>query len=457
MRSRAERVGVGIVATAFSGAYALIGLIPHWKFASGPFDLVIFTQAIWYFSRFEIGPDTIRALAHPFMEHFSPAIMVFAPVFWLSASSEALIIAQGVVLGASVWPVHAFLRDRLPARTALVFTCVYGSFWPLQLTAERDVHELALAPLVVAIAVLALSRRRWSWLWAACVALSLIKEDLIPLIAAFGVMVMVQGERKHGAGLIVYAMTTMAAVLWVIFPALGAPHGGVFQADYQWMWQEPWRIPVALFDDEAKVRSWLAWFGPLALLPAFSPVALLGLPVAASRLLSDSGILWAPGDYYSAPLAPVLVMAAGDGLRRLRARLPESWGREPVLTAAGCGVLVLTLLAPRGLPLGQLALPDTYTMPAWRQTGLQAIAMVGSGDSVAAPHEVLAQVSPRAGLYPVGRHFAPRQDVDVVVLAEPIAAEREGEVAALRAQYAGWGFTTVFDSDGWVVLKRPRE
>jgi uncharacterized membrane protein len=457
VRSRAERARVALVAAAFGGAYALIGLIPHWKFASGPFDLVIFSQAIWHFSRFEVGPDTIRSMAHPFVEHFSPAIMVFAPVFWFSSSSEALIIAQAVVLGASIWPVHTFLRDRLPAHTALVFTCVYGSFWPLQLTAERDVHELALAPLVVAVAVLALSRRRWAWLWAACVAMSLIKEDLIPLIAAFGLMAMVQGERRHGAGLVVYAITSMAAVLWIILPALGAPAGGVFLADYQGIVQEPWRVPVALFDDEAKVRSWLAWLGPLALLPVLSPMALLGIPVAASRLLSDSGILWAPGDYYSAPLAPVLVMAAGDGLRRLRDRLPESWGRESVLTAVGCGVLLLTLLLPRGLPLGQLALPDTYTMPAWRQSGLQAVAMVGAEDSVAAPHEVLAQVSPRAGLYPVGRHFASRQDVDVVVLSEAIAAEREGEVAAIRAQYAGWGFATVFDADGWVVLKRPRE
>jgi len=148
-------------------------------------------------------------------------------------------------------------------------------------------------------------------------------------------------------------------------------------------------------------------------------------------------------------------MAAGDGLRRLRDRVPDSWGREPVLSAVGFGVLVLTLLAPRGLPLGQLFIPETYTLPSWRQTGLQAVAQVGPGDSVAALHEVLAQVSPRAGLYPIGRHFAPRQDVDVVVLAAPLAEERSGEVAELRAQYAAWGFAAVFDVDGWVVLRRP--
>lgn len=454
MRARAERARVAGVAALFAAAYALIGLLPHWKFASGPFDLVIFSQAVWYFSRFEIGPDTIRSLAHPFVEHFSPALMVFAPVYWLSASSEALIVAQAVVLAASIWPVHAFLRDRLPASTALIFTVVYGSFWPLQLTAERDVHEVALAPLVIAIAVLALSRRRWAWLWTACIAMSLIKEDLIPMIGAMGIMVMVRGERRHGAALIGYATVGMAVILWVILPALGAPPGGVFGGHYQWMLQEPWRIPLGLFDDEAKVRSWLAWFGPLALLPALSPYVLLALPVAASRLLSDSGILWAPGDYYSAPLAPVLVMAAGDGLRRLRDHLPERWGREPVLSAVGGGVLLLTLVAPRSLPLGQLFSLGTYTMPAWRQTGLEAVALVTPGESVAALHEVLAQVSPRAGLYPIGRHFVSPHDVDVVVLSEPLALERPGEVGALRAQYVAWGFAPVFESNGWSVLRR---
>ena len=454
--TRAERACVWSIAALFSGAYALIGLIQHWKFSSGPFDIVIFTQAIWYFSRFEVGPDTIRSFAHPFVEHFSPAIMVFTPVFWLSARSESLIIAQGVVLGVSVIPVYAYLRDRLAVRTAVIFTIAYGSFWPLQLTAERDVHELALAPLAVAVAVLALSRRRWGWLWAACIALSLIKEDLIPLIGALGVWAILQGDRRHGAWLLVFAAAAFAAVFAVILPALGAPAGGVFWPTYEWVLHEPWRAPIALFDHEAKVRSWLAWLGPLALLPVLSPVALLGLPLAVSRLLSESVMLWAPGDYYSAPLAPILVMAAGDGLRRLRDRLPEFWRRETIESLAGICVLVLTLVAPRDLPLPQLFMPSTYVWPEWRETASRALALVEPEDSVAAWHQVLAQVSPRRGLYPLGYDFIPPDDVDVVVLSQPIAGDLAAQAASLRVLYERRGFAAIFDEDGWVVLRRPR-
>jgi uncharacterized membrane protein len=454
--TRAERWGVYALTAAFAVAYALIGLVNHWKFATGRWDLTTFTQMIWHFSRFELGPDTLRSLSHPFMDHFSPALFVLVPVFWVSHSAETLLMAQGAMLAASIWPVYLFARDQFPGRTAMLIACAYGVFWPLQTTAAADFHELSLAPLPVACAVLAYSRARWPWVWLACVAVVLVREDLIPVVAMLGALTWVAGARAQGLGLITFAVVSGLFVFLIVFPATGGEGGGPFWVNYTWVLNEPWRVPSALFLDEPKMRTWLAWLGPLGFLPLLSPIAWTGIPIVVSRLLSEMPHQWVPGGYYSAPLAPILVMAATDGLARLRQRLPTAWHRDVVCARVAMVILVLSVIVPRSLPLPALFRADTWRLPAWRQTASRALAVVGPGESIASWPELLAQVSPRAGMHELCAGVPPRADVDVVVLPFPLAAD--GGVAcatALRTLYVAWGFATVFDEDGWVVLRRP--
>ena len=75
------------------------------------------------------------------------------PLFWLVPAAETLIVAQAILLAASVVPVFLFARDRLPYGPALSLSAAYGLFWGLQQTAIFDVHEMAFAPLAVGLAL----------------------------------------------------------------------------------------------------------------------------------------------------------------------------------------------------------------------------------------------------------------------------------------------------------------
>ena len=166
----------------FAAGYAAAAILKH-RHLDSSYDLAIFDQAVWHMSRFEGPASSVRGMTSLFGDHFHPVIALFAPLLWLTSSAETLLVAQAVLLAASIVPVYLFARSRLASGPALAIAIAYGLFWGMQQTATFDVHEAAFAPLAVALLLLAVDRKRWGWAWA----------------AALGAYLFVLGERRRGA------------------------------------------------------------------------------------------------------------------------------------------------------------------------------------------------------------------------------------------------------------------
>ena len=144
LMSRGERAALACVVCALAAGYSAYALLKHWHFDSS-YDLAIYDQAIWHLSRFERPASSIRSLPNVFGDHFHPIIALFAPLYWVAPFPETLIVAQAILLAASVVPVFLFARDRLPYGPALAMCLAYGLFWGMQQTAIFDVHEAVFA------------------------------------------------------------------------------------------------------------------------------------------------------------------------------------------------------------------------------------------------------------------------------------------------------------------------
>src|SRR3954469_13547543 len=166
---------VVIVVVAFALGYAAYGLLRHWHFDSGAYDLGIFDQVVWHLSRFEIPASTVRGYSNILGDHFSPILALLAPLYWIAPGPETLIVAQAVLLALSIVPVFIYARKRLPAGPAYAVSVGYGLFWAMQRTATFDFHEYAFAPLVVGLAILAIDEERWPLFWGMAIALIAIK------------------------------------------------------------------------------------------------------------------------------------------------------------------------------------------------------------------------------------------------------------------------------------------
>jgi uncharacterized membrane protein len=453
MPPRRARFAVAVLVAGCALVYSLEGLVRHWGFGSG-FDLAIYDQAVWHLSRFETPTSSIRGYANIFGDHFHPVLILFAPLYWVWSSASTLLVAQGVLFALSIVPVFLFLRARLGDRAALVLSAAYGLFWGLQQAAAFDVHEFAFAPLFLATAILALDKRRWLLFWAMMVAIGLTKEDLLPLVAWFGVYLWGQGERRRGAVLAAAGLLAFAAAVTIVIPRLGGLPGFAYSGAYAEVMRKPWTIPTALVTPPTKLYTALMWMAPFACLPLASPLSILLFPLVMVRFLSASPLHWGTAFHYTAPLAPILAMAAGDGLARLSRRLPAPAARARFVTIAVSTSLVLASLLPGHQRHWRLLSPGFYRQPPQAAGAVRALPLIPPHSSVVAQAAILPHLSQRELAY-VLREGAP--DADFVIAAtklSPWPAADDAAIQALLDERLARGYRVLLRQDGWTVLAR---
>ena len=453
--SARERLAVAALAGLFASQYALYGLFRHWHFGSS-YDLGIFDQAVWELSRFAQPKSSIIGVPSLFADHFHPIIVLFAPLYWIAPAPETLIVAQAMLLAASIVPVFVFLRSRLPTGPALTLSAAYGLFWGVQRAAAFDVHEVAFAPLLVAIALLAMHGRRWAFFWVAASALVLVKEDLIPFLTCLGMYLAATGERWRGAVLVASSLLAFVLIVTVIIPAAGG--GGYrYAGAYDQVLSRPWSIPLALATPVTKLRTALLWVAPFALLPLLSPLAFLTIPFAMTRFLSENPTHWGTVFHYTAPLAPILAMAAGDGLARGAGRIRTLARRTAVTRGAAAFCLVGCAILPGNQPLWDLFSSGHYRPTVVHRTGYAALRVIPADASVVAQTAVVPHLSRREHVYLL-QPGAP--DAEFVIAAAPLSPwpNRDfDEIRALLDERRSRGYVSVFEQHGWVVLRQSVE
>src|SRR5262249_48264810 len=118
-------------------------------------------------------------------DHFSPAVAIFAPVYWLAPSANVLLLGQALALALAGPPLYAFARDRLgPTGGAALIPVVYALYPPVHGVALFQFHELALIVAPLTLALLALERGRRGLFLAATVASLTVKEEAAIVVVA---------------------------------------------------------------------------------------------------------------------------------------------------------------------------------------------------------------------------------------------------------------------------------
>lgn len=451
--SRADRLALAVVVGFFAVAYGLYGLFRHWNFGSSAFDLGIFDQVVWHLSRFEPPASSIRGFSNFLGDHFFPVIALFAPFYWIRPGPATLIVVQALGSAASIVPVYLFIRSRLPSGPALAMGIAYGCFWGIQRAIAFDVHETAFSPLVIAIAILAIDRRRWLVFWVSAVALLLIKEDHIPLLTGLGIYLYIQGERRRGLIAVGASVVAVAGIVGLVIPALNDAAAYEYASAYAGVLAQPWRVPIALVTPLIKLETAILWFAPFVLLSLASPLAILVVPFALTRFLSDSPNHWGTVFHYSAPLAPIVAMSAADGLARIARRLDRESARR-VMAGAATASLILSAFLPGRQPLWRIFASTHYAVTDATMVGRSLLMTIPAQASIVAQAAIVPHLSLRDRIYVLDER-AP--DADYVVASEsldPWPAAGLDELRALLAAREADGYTVVIRQGGWTILRR---
>ena len=363
---RSAAVSLALLAAIAGAAYAAVPLLRWRQVLTPSWDNAIFTQAVRSYAAGELPVGTIKGPGFALLgDHFSPGLALLAPAWLAWPDGRVLILVQALLLAGSIVVVGLAALRRLGPAGGLMLAAAYAGSFAIAEAVKVEFHAVALAVPLLALAGAAWLRDdiRGVVLWS--IPLLAVKEDLGGTVAAVGLVLLLDRRRRHaraGSLLLLGGLAAAALIVLVIVPALG--QGGY---DYLAGFEGSQSATSGTVGLAGLVSGWseklptlLVTFGSVAFLALLSPWALLAAPTLAWRFAGDNPTWWGTEWHYSLVLAPVLAIAAIDGIDRLRA----SGGAARLAGRAGpVAALAATIALAWAGPYADLADPA-----AWQPT-----------------------------------------------------------------------------------------
>lgn len=455
---RSEPALLALVVLAAAG-YAVFSLELWGDFGVFGFDLGIFDQTVWRYSNLEVPENSIRGVEHIWGDHFSPILILLAPLYWVWDDARMLLLAQAVLLAAAAGPIFLYARGKLGRGPAYLLAGAYLVFWGVQSALNYDFHELAFVPLLLASTLLAAERRRWGLYFAALVALLCVKEDQSVVAVFLGLMLLTRRHYRIGAATVALGVAWYVLVVELLIPGLNPDgefaywsytrfgEGPVSAAAYALT--HPFAVVETLFDNPEKRETLAALFLPFLGLMLLSRTAILLVPLIAQRFLSDTPAYWTVEGQYTLAIAAILFVGAADGL----ARFPR---RAPLVLAALVLALNVGVTVTRDRSLEDLARPGFYDAPPWAHAATRALAAVPDDVSVAAQDNLVPRLAHRDLIVEI-TPMTGRTDYAIASVIDLGSGHQTNGGFAGISRYLGTNLTAfepVAYFDGWLVLRR---
>jgi uncharacterized membrane protein len=441
--------------------YAAAAIFRHQHFGSNAYDLGIFDQTVWGYSRFELVENTVLRLPSALGDHFHPILIALAPLYWIWDDARTLLLAQAVLLALAGVPVFLWARRMVGLVPAVGLEAAYLAFWAVLGGSIFDFHELAVAAPVVSFALYALLTERTGLLLAMTALGLLTREDLALTFAGIGVyLVVVQRRYRLGTALVAVSAAWFVAMFKWAIPALAGSGRSYSHWTYTGLGSGPesavWHLVAhpldslkLFFTPRDKVTALLNLFVPWLGLPLVSPLLIVMLPTLGARFFSDKPSHWAPqGFHYSLVLAPMLAFAAVDTAARLRRHVHEL---APFALAAGAVVVGVYFSFVRLKPLDELR---RYTSEAQIAAIRACLGTIPANASVAATSALVPHLTHRREIYVLDRR--PRPDTDYYALdASTWTFPLTGaDVETLAAERRRAGYRVACDAGSTTILAR---
>ncbi|MGI5156820.1 DUF2079 domain-containing protein [Microbispora sp. CA-102843] len=475
--ARRDLACVSALTVAAAALYAFYSCVTLARFRAGAYDLVIFDQAIRSYAHFQPPVSMLKGVHNGFGpgfcvlgDHWSPALALLAPLYWIHDGPATLLVAQAVLLALSIPFVWAYAFRASSAvmagrRVAYPVALAYALSWPIAEAVAFDFHEVAFAPLLTAAILERHQAGRGRAALLAGLALVLVKEDMGLLVAGFGLFLLTRRrDRISGALLVAGGLAATLVATRLLIPHFGG------RAGYYWAYwtlgpdlrravvhavTRPGDVVALLADPPLKLRTLVLTLAPVLFTAVLSPLALTLLPPLLERLLASTyPNWWTPRYHYTAFVVAVVFAAGVDGALRAAARFP---GRSPGRLVRGWALLVLAtaLALVPFFSFGALFTPSFYAETARTRAAGRAVAAVPDGVLVEAASSLAPALSPRTRTLLLDRtpRGAPWVAADVGTRDFPFDSVRRqiARVETLLEQ----GYRVVFREAGYVVLTRP--
>jgi len=253
----------------FFVCYSLLSVVRHQHFDSFAFDVGIYDQATWQYSRFKIPYNTIKGKLI-LADHFTPTLILLAPLYWLWNNILILFLFQAFWIAQSAYPIFLLAKEKkLSGFSSFVVSGLYLSFYGIQNAINFDFHEIMVAVGLLPWLLLFLERKNFKIFFLLFLPFLGCKENLAFFTFGLGIILFLKNF-KAGFSVCLISLLYSLFVFKFFFP-LFSPNGYEYQPDFSLNF---FQIIQDLFSPFEKTKTWfysLAWF---SFLPIFSPKAI---------------------------------------------------------------------------------------------------------------------------------------------------------------------------------------
>ena len=432
--------------------YSTLSLTRFADLSTPSFDNAIFQQAIAGYAHLRAPIVDLKGPGYNILgDHFSPVLVLLAPIYRILPFAQTLLVAQAVLVSACVVPIGRVAIRRLGVGAGLAIAVACGLSFGIQLAVYTDFHEVAFAAPLLALAGEAYLERRWRAVAAWTLPLLLVKEDLGITVAVIGLVLVLAGARRIGLLLAAAGVAGFLIIVFGIIPWFNA--GGTFSywGAVSFAPGGPGAIRTAFTGWDLKGPTLLLTFGITGFLSLRSPWVLLAVPTLGWRWIGRNSQYWDTNWHYSLVLMPILFVALIDAIGRVRTGGP-AWLRryaEHLPTAAAGMAIVLCLQ----FPLHNLWRADNYEPPQRAKAAAAAMALMPAGASVETNLGLVTHLAGRFDVYwfgTIGSTVAPQY-----VLFDRQTVTPPGDIVGYAEhQHPGTQYRQIFDSDGYVLVQR---
>ena len=179
-----NRYGIWILIIVFFSIFASHSLLKHSSFNTWAWDLGIYDQQAWLYSRFQYPYNTVRGM-FLLSDHFSLSFILLVPFYWIYSHAETLLIMQAMLVALSAFPLWIIAKHySKSALFSYAITILYLSSVGIQSGIDFDFHLATIAVFFVSYFIYFFWKRQYIPCLIFGALACLTKEDM-PFYVAF--------------------------------------------------------------------------------------------------------------------------------------------------------------------------------------------------------------------------------------------------------------------------------
>jgi len=207
--------------------FSTLTILKHISFNSTAYDLGLYDQTIWGYSKGRILFNTVREI-NLLGDHVHPILFLIAPLYWIYPNVVMILIFQTICLALGAIPLFLITKKHLNEKAALMIVISYLFYPSLQYANLFDFHPISIAVPFLFLALYSLDQKKYKLMFASLFIAGLTKEYIPIFFITFGAyLFLIHKKKSMGITSIIIGLAWLYINMNVIIPAF-SPGGYLY-------------------------------------------------------------------------------------------------------------------------------------------------------------------------------------------------------------------------------------